>query len=106
MMTIEQIAEKLGVSKTEAYGLVRCFERTGVLKSEGKAPRADHQRGRSSHLYRFNDEIVSQAAGLLATLIEDQTAAAAETPAEAAPANQAELAFEETVTVLDQSAAV
>ena len=101
MLTIEQIAEKMGVSKTEAYGLVKCFERTGVLKTEGKAPRAEHQRGRSSHLYRFNDEIVSAAASLLATLIEDATPA---TPAAETPAPSEQPATVETAP--EQSAAV
>lgn len=111
MMTIEQIAKKMGVSKTEAYGLVRCFEAAGVLKTEGKAPREAHQRGRSSHLYRFNDEIVSQAAGLLSQLIEDEPAsetatAALETaaPATETPVLETPVPAEETCTILPESA--
>lgn len=102
MLTIEQIAEKMGVSKTDAYGLVRCFEAAGVLKTEGKAPRAEHQRGRSAHLYRFNDEIVSEAASLLAQLIEDEKTAAAETPA---PEASTPPPGEETCTVLSEQPA-
>lgn len=49
-MTVDQIAQKFGVDKTTAYGLVRFLEKKGLLVTAGTT-RKEGARGKGSTLY-------------------------------------------------------
>ena len=71
-LTVNQIAEKLNVSRDVAYGLIRFMEATKILRPVGKLLTGD--RGKPAYQYQITDEDLGAFAGLLATLMADEVA--------------------------------
>lgn len=67
-LTTQEISEKLGISKTEAYGLVSTLESqnllipTGVKKTQGK--------GNGAKIYRVDPQLPTKMQTLLSKLLQ------------------------------------
>lgn len=53
-MTMQEIADKLQVEKTNAYGFIKVLEAYGLAKVSGSRPSQKGGKGKPSTLYQVN----------------------------------------------------
>lgn len=68
-MTVEQIAEKLGVSHKDAYGFVKFLQSKGVLSVTGSAPRPPGQRGKGASVYSVSSNVETALSEIVRSLL-------------------------------------
>lgn len=56
MLTVDKIAEKLGVNSTTSRALIKYLVKSGAVKVEG-TERTNGKRGRGQYVYAATDEI-------------------------------------------------
>ena len=79
MMTINEIALKLNVTRAVAYGFLNFLSAQGILKHVG-TKRIPNERGKPAHLYQFTEEDILNLVGVLQPLFAEPAPAQVELP--------------------------
>lgn len=63
--TIQQVAERTGVSKEAAYGLVTFLKAKGLATEAGKIPQPAGKKGQGQNLYEMDSDVASRTLGAM-----------------------------------------
>ena len=86
MLTITDISNRLGVSRSVGYGLIHFLEKKGLIKPTSKV--VTQKKGKPAYLYAFTQEHADQLAQAVQALMQPatETAPVAETQTETSAA--------------------